>query len=167
MEITAHLVLLCFVLATVEMLHGIVSVRVVVPWLGRLHAQRLSIVTGSLLAFSVCWFIIPSLGISEISGLLAIGCVLAVFMASFDIAVTRFLMHRPWRTIHHEFDPRRGNYLVFGLLFLVVAPVIVMTFHVQPWVSVGQEKTERASGKRGYDVITGKERRSSRKSETH
>jgi hypothetical protein len=41
-------------------------------------------------------------------------------------------MHSPWASILQDFDPRRGNDLAFGLLFLVHAPVIVMSFHQRP-----------------------------------
>ena len=129
MELFARIIGLCIVLATVEMLHGIVRVRYVVSRLGKARAQRVSIVTGSLLAVGVCWLLVPPLGIHDRVQLLAVGLILALFMASFDVAVARLLMHRPWSSIPQEFDPRRGNYLVYGLIILTLAPNIVMAFH--------------------------------------
>jgi hypothetical protein len=129
MELFVRILALCLVLATVEMLHGIVRVRFVVSRLGRIRAQQVSIVTGSLLAVGVCWLLVPSLGIHDRLQLLAVGFTLALFMASFDIAVARWLMHRPWSSIPQDFDPRKGNYLVFGLAILVMAPNMVMAFH--------------------------------------
>ncbi|MBK9441704.1 MAG: hypothetical protein IPN53_10450 [Comamonadaceae bacterium] len=89
-------------------------------------AQQISIVTGTLLAFAVCYFFIPSMGLSTLSSALALGAFLATFMASFDIAVGRLLMKRRWALIAEDFDPRKGNYLIFGLASLVVIPYIVL-----------------------------------------
>ena len=47
-------------------------------------------------------------------------------MASFDIAVGRLLMKRKWAVIAEDFDPRKGNYLIFGLATLVAIPYTVL-----------------------------------------
>jgi len=57
---------------------------------------------------------------------MALGLFLAAFMASFDIAVGRLLMRRKWAVIAEDFDPRKGNYLSFGLAALVAMPYIVI-----------------------------------------
>lgn len=46
-------------------------------------------------------------------------------MAAFDLAIGRFLMRKSWQKLWPNFDPRTGNYLSFGLAFLVVAPWLV------------------------------------------
>jgi hypothetical protein len=47
-------------------------------------------------------------------------------MASFDAGVGRIVMRRKWSVIAEDFDPRKGNYLLFGLICLVVIPYAVM-----------------------------------------
>lgn len=117
---------LCIVLAGVETLHGIFRATVLVPRIGKSRALKLGIVTGSALAFSVCYLLVPGIGVVKSAGLLAIGLVLALFMAGFDIALAKMLLRRPWAKVFQDFDPRTGNYLSFGLLLLVFFPYAVV-----------------------------------------
>ncbi|CAM5349478.1 hypothetical protein [Thauera sp.] len=117
---------LCVVLAGIETLHGILRAAVLVPRVGKGRALKVSIVTGTALAFGVCYLLVPGIGVNEPGALLAIGLALALFMASFDIVLARTLLKRPWARVFRDFDPRTGNYLSFGLLLLVVIPYAVM-----------------------------------------
>lgn len=125
----ARVFALCIALAGVETLHGIFRATVLVPRVGKKRALKLSIVTGSALAFGVCVFLVPGIGVTEPAGLVAVGLVLALFMASFDIALARTLLKLPWARIFRDFDPRTGNYLSVGLLLLVFFPYAVMKLH--------------------------------------
>jgi hypothetical protein len=116
---------LCVVLAGVETLHGIARTVLVVPRLGKARALKLSIVTGSALAFGVCLLLVPGLGLRGAGPHLVLGGVLAAFMAGFDLLMGRWLLRRPWRKAWADFDPRTGNYLVFGLLALALMPLAV------------------------------------------
>jgi hypothetical protein len=97
----------------------------VVPRLGKARALKLSIVTGSALAFGVCLLLVPGLGLRGAGPHLVLGGVLAAFMAGFDLLMGRWLLRRPWRKAWADFDPRTGNYLVFGLLALALMPLAV------------------------------------------
>lgn len=118
--------LLCVALAGVETLHGIVRATVLVPRIGKKRALKLSIVTGSLLAFAVCFLLVPGIGVTSPGGLFAIGFALALFMASFDIALAKALLKLPWDKVLRDFDLRTGNYLSLGLLMLIFFPYAVM-----------------------------------------
>lgn len=126
LELAARFVSLCLALAGVETLHGIARLKWLVPRLGRRRAQQVGIVTGSLLALAVCWLAVPGFGLAGGRQLLALGLALAVFMAGFDVLIARVVARRPWAAVRADFDPRSGNYLLLGLLFLVVAPLLVM-----------------------------------------
>lgn len=116
---------LCIVLAGAETLHGIARTMFVVPRIGKTAAIQLSALTGSLLAFAICWFLVPPIGLAGIAEHLLLGLVLAAFMAGFDLAMGRWVMRKPWRKLWPDFDPRTGNYLVFGLAFLLLTPLLV------------------------------------------
>ena len=120
-----RVVSLCVVLAGAETLHGIARTVLVVPRLGKALALRLSIVSGTLLAFTICWLLVPDIGLRGWGPHLALGAVLAAFMASFDILLGRFLLRRSWAKAFSDFDPRTGNLLVFGLAALVTVPAVV------------------------------------------
>lgn len=116
---------LCVLLAGAETLHGTARTLWVVPRLGKARAQQLSIVTGSLLAFGICFLRVPDLGVQTTAGLLALGLALAVFMASFDILLGRLVLRRSWAKAFSDLNPATGNLLVFGLAWLVLCPLMV------------------------------------------
>lgn len=81
-------------LACSETLHGIARTVLVVPRIGKQRAIQLSALTGSVLAFVICWWLVPGLGLVTVQALLLLGVCLAGFMAAFDIAIGRWLMHK-------------------------------------------------------------------------
>lgn len=117
---------LCVALAGIEMLHGIARTVLLAPRIGKERAIRVSIVSGSLLAFGVCYFLVPPIGLRETAALFGLGFFVALFMASFDVAVGRFLLKLPWPRIFRDFNPASGNYLLIGLLLLILFPWLVM-----------------------------------------
>lgn len=120
-----RVVSLCVVLAGAETLHGIARTVLVVPRIGKERAVKLSALTGSILAFAICWFLVPSIGFVGAAEHVFLGLVLAAFMAAFDLTIGKMVLRKPWRKLGADFDPRSGNYLVFGLAFLLLAPLLV------------------------------------------
>jgi hypothetical protein len=116
---------LCVVLAGTETLHGIARTVWLAPRVGKARATQISIVSGSLLAFVICYLLVPGVGLVSQPGHLALGAVLALFMAGFDAALGKLLLRRSWRKILDDFNPATGNYLLFGLALLVVFPLLV------------------------------------------
>lgn len=123
---------LCLALAGLETLHGIARMRLLVPRIGKRRAQRVSIVTGSLLAFAACFLAVPPLGLSDRAPLLALGAGLAAFMAAFDILIGRVVARNPWASVLGDFDPRGGNLISLGLAFLLLCPLLVMALRSSP-----------------------------------
>ena len=117
---------LCVALAGTETLHGIVRTVWLVPRLGKERALKLSAFSGSLLALLVCCYFVPGLGLDRLPEQLLLGGLLAAFMASFDIAMGLLLMRKPFRKVATDFDPRSGNWLLFGLVALVFMPALAM-----------------------------------------
>lgn len=117
---------LCLLLASVETLHGIARTIFVVPKIGNKRAKQYSVISGTLLAFAVCYIMVPWLDINVEYQLLLVGIVLAVFMASFDIILARFVVKLKWKIIINDFNPVKGNYLIFGLIVLIIIPYVVM-----------------------------------------
>ena len=116
---------LCVLLAGAETLHGIARNVFVAPRLGKRRALRLSVITGTLLAFGLCWVLGPGIGAAGVGGHLLVGVGLAGFMAAFDLFIGRRVMRFSWSRIAEDFDPRRGNYLSIGLALLALSPGIV------------------------------------------
>lgn len=116
---------LCVLLACAETLHGIARTVLVVPRIGKERALRWSALTGSLLAFLICLWLVPPIGLRGAAAHLALGLGLAAFMAAFDLVIGRLLMRKAWHKLWPDFDPRTGNYLSLGLGFLVLVPWLV------------------------------------------
>lgn len=116
---------LCVVLAGAETLHGIARTTLVIPRIGKERAIKLSALTGTLLAFAICWMLVPGINLPSVGAHLLLGLLLAGFMAGFDIAVGRWLMRKSWSKIWPDFNPRTGNFLLYGLLALCFIPLVV------------------------------------------
>lgn len=116
---------LCVVLAGAETLHGIARTTLVIPRIGKERAIKLSALTGTLLAFAICWMQVPGINLPSVGAHLLLGLLLAGFMAGFDIAVGRWLMRKSWSKIWPDFNPRTGNFLLYGLLALCFIPLVV------------------------------------------
>jgi hypothetical protein len=121
-----NIIALCITLAGVETLHGILRNALVAPRIGTKRAKKLSLISGTILLFIVCYLWVPRLGLVSPESLLALGLLLAIFMALFDMLLGRYVIKLRWRVILKDFDPRQGNYLLFGLLALVFIPLVVM-----------------------------------------
>lgn len=116
---------LCVVLAGVEALHGIARTVWVAPRLGKALATKLSVVSGSVLAFAVCWWLVPGVGLRGTPAHLGLGLGLAAFMAAFDLFIGRVVMRLKWARLWRDFNPASGNLLSIGLALLVAMPAVV------------------------------------------
>lgn len=126
MRLVLELIVLGLTLAGAETLHGIFRNAVVAPRLGTKRAKQLSLISGTLILFVICYFWIPHLGLTSAGPLLAVGLFLALFMGLFDLVLARYLMKLRWKIVLRDFDLRQGNYLLVGLLILSGIPLMVM-----------------------------------------
>lgn len=124
-DVLLRVLSLCLALAGTETLHGIARTLYANPRLGKARALKLSVVSGTLLALGVCWLLVPGLGLRTLGAHLLLGLFLALFMALFDIALGRWLLHRPWPKVLADFNPATGNHLSYGLVCLVGLPALV------------------------------------------
>jgi hypothetical protein len=120
------LLCLCVLLAGAETLHGIARIMIVVPRIGKRRANQYGVITGTILAFVVCYTMVPGLGIHGTRGLILVGTALSVFMAAFDIILARSLAKRDWMAIADDFKLEKGNFLILGLAALIAIPYAVM-----------------------------------------
>lgn len=120
-----RIVSLCVVLAGVETLHGIARTALLAPRVGKALAVKLSVVSGTVLAFVVCYLLVPAIGLQGLLPHLYLGLGLAAFMAAFDVLIGRAVLRFKWPRIWRDFNPASGNYLSVGLLLLAFLPALV------------------------------------------
>ncbi len=125
LELLLRMLGLCVVVACAETLQGIARMKFLIPRVGKQRALKLSAFTGTVLALFICWLLVPAMGLRSAGSHLALGLGLAAFMAGFDIAMGRWLMRKAWSKIWPDFDPRTGNYLLYGLITLSLGPWMV------------------------------------------
>ncbi len=113
------------------MLHGIARTVLVAPRIGKERAIKVSIVSGTLLAYLVCYLLVPRVALAGSVAHLLLGIFVAAFMAAFDIAVGRLILRFSWPRIFRDFNPASGNYLSVGLVLLAGAPLVVWWLHQQ------------------------------------
>ena len=105
-----------------ETIHGIVRRLFIAVIIGDLRARQLGVVVGSLLIF-----LIALLTVRWINGspkqFVVIGVIWVVLTVIFDIGLGRGT-GLSWERILSDYDLRAGGMMVFGLLFLLVAPYI-------------------------------------------
>lgn len=116
---------LCVLLASAETLHGIARTVLIAPMLGKARALQISAMTGTLLAFGICWWQVPALHLKGMTAHLVLGMVLAAFMAAFDIGMSRLLLRKSWPKIRRDFCPASGNHLLYGLIALCMIPWLI------------------------------------------
>ena len=123
---------LCVLLAGAETLHGIARTVLLAPRVGKALAIKLSVVTGSLLAFALCYFFVPAIGALGAAEHLLLGLGLASFMAAFDIAIGRLVMRLKWARIWQDFNPSSGTSFSRGLVLLAFIPAVVWWLRASP-----------------------------------
>lgn len=117
------------VIALAETLHGIARVKFLNRRLGNKRARQITVVTGSAIIIGIAWVLVPWIGITTVAESLAIGGFWVVLMIAFDFGIGRFVFRMKWKRIAADFNPSRGGYLAFGMLALLLAPLIAAKWH--------------------------------------
>lgn len=112
-------------IAAAEVLQGVLRVRFLNRRVGDHRARQIGVVTGCGLIFVIAWFTVPWIGARTWSTLVGVGLFWFVSMLTFDLVFGRLVFRAPWPRIAADFDPRRGNLLGFGMLFVFAVPLLV------------------------------------------
>jgi hypothetical protein len=95
-----------------------------VPLVGDLPARQIGVPIGSLLVFAVACLFIRWIAARTTLRLLVIGLLWVVLTVLFEIGLGRLVLSLPWDRITEDYDPARGGFLGFGLLFMAVSPIM-------------------------------------------
>jgi hypothetical protein len=126
MDILAITKLLCFyiLVASSEMLNGIVRTIFLNKRFGVANAKRISMLSALSLCLLICYFYVPLFHIGSNKGLLFLGISLSAFMLVFDLVVGRYVVKARWKTILDDFNIFRGNLLAVGLIVMALCPLL-------------------------------------------
>jgi hypothetical protein len=121
--IRAFLVFL--LIAAAEVFQGILRVRYLNRRVGDHRARQIGVGSGCCLIFAITWFTLPWVGAISWGELIGVGFLWFCLMLAFDLGFGRLVFRFPWRRIWADFDPRRGNLLGLGMLFVFASPLLV------------------------------------------
>jgi hypothetical protein len=118
------IVCLYVLVASGETLNGIGRTLYLNRRLGVKNAKRISILSALLICLLICYFYVPTIGITTDQGLLLLGISLSSFMLLFDIVLGRFVMKARLSIILDELNIFKGNLLGIGLIGMAYCPLL-------------------------------------------
>lgn len=111
-------------IAAIEVLQGILRVRLLNRPLGDRRARQVGVIVGSGVILCVAWLTGPWIGAGTGVELLAVGAIWLAIMLALDLAFGRWVFKFSWSRIARDFDVRRGGLLGIGMLVVLFAPLI-------------------------------------------
>lgn len=116
--------LVWLVIIAAETIHGVLRGLLLVPLVGDLPARQIGVFVGSLLILTVAYFFIQWIAARTKLQLLGVGLLWVVLTVLFEIGLGRLVLGLPWERITEDYNPARGGFLAFGLLFMAVSPLL-------------------------------------------
>ena len=116
-------VLAWMLIILVETVHGVVRELFIAPALGDLRARQLGVLVGCVLIFAVALLTVRWIGARGRGAWLGIGALWVVLTLTFEFTVGRALGYG-WQRILSDYNPARGGFMLLGMGFLCVAPLL-------------------------------------------
>ena len=110
-------------IAVTESIHGILRELLMVPWLGDALARRIAFFVACALIVLIAWLTSPWLSATSRRQQLWVGALWMALMFAFEVGFGR-AQDIGWDRIVSEYDVRRGGLMAFGMLLLLLAPMI-------------------------------------------
>jgi len=106
-----------------ETVHGVLRQLLLAPVVGDLRARQLGVLVGSAIVFAIAWALARWLRARTVRAQLGVGALWVVLTVCFEYALGRALGLTNERMLA-DYDVARGGFMLFGLAFMLVAPVL-------------------------------------------
>ena len=110
-------------IAVTESIHGILRELLMAPWLGDALARRIAFFVACGLIVLIAWLTAPWLAATSRRQQLWVGALWMALMFAFEVGLG-CTQDIGWDRIVAEYDVRRGGLMAFGMLLLLLAPMI-------------------------------------------
>lgn len=110
-----------------ETLHGMAREVFIAPVLGDLRARQLGVFVGCVLIFVIAWLTSRWLGARSRRTQLQVGAFWVAMTLAFEFALGRVL-GASWDRILEDYNPARGGFMILGMAFLFLAPLLAATW---------------------------------------
>jgi hypothetical protein len=95
----------------------------IAPLLGDLRARQLGVLAGSVLIFFIAWLTTRWMGARSRRRQLQVGAFWVSMTLAFEFALGRAL-GASWSRILEDYNPARGGFMILGMAFLFLAPML-------------------------------------------
>ncbi len=112
------------VLIVAEILHGIARGVFLVPHVGEFRSNQIGVFTGSVIILVIALVFVRWIGASRTTDLLAVGLLWLGLTRAFEVAFGRFVVGASWERLAADYDVLEGGLLPFGMLVLMLSPLI-------------------------------------------
>lgn len=113
-----------FVISVLEVLHGIARAVFLQPFVGDLPSRQIGVFTGSLLIVLAAFLFRRWIGADRLSAQLTVGIIWVTLTIGFELLLGRFVLDLSWQRIHSDYDVPHGGLMPFGLLVMLLAPML-------------------------------------------
>jgi hypothetical protein len=111
------------VIIVAETVHGILRQWLLVPTVGDLRARQIGVFVGSLIILAVALALTRWLDARTTREQLGVGAAWAGLTVAFELALGASLGLTPDRMVE-DYDPARGGFMLLGLLFMLLTPML-------------------------------------------
>jgi hypothetical protein len=106
-----------------ETLHGMAREIFIAPLLGDWRARQLGVPVGCVLIFAIAWLTASWVGASSPRAQLRVGAYWVAMTLAFEFALGR-ATGASWSRILEDYNPARGGFMILGMAFLFLAPML-------------------------------------------
>jgi hypothetical protein len=112
-----------FLIAVAESVHGTLRRLFLVPRIGELLSHQIGVVIGSAIIFTITWLFIRWFGPGSHQEQLQVGALWVVLTLIFEFTLGYFFGYSLDRILT-EYNIAKGGLMVFGVLFMFIAPAM-------------------------------------------
>jgi hypothetical protein len=112
------------VIILAESLHGAARVAWLQPMVGDFRARQIAFFTGLAIILTIAVAFIRWIGATNRNQLLIVGMLWMTLTFGFEIGLGRWVMKLSWERILSDYDLSRGGLMIFGMIFLLLAPML-------------------------------------------
>lgn len=123
--VTIRAIAVWLIIMAVESVHGMVRIMAVEPLVGDMRARQISVFTASALILVVTYLTVLWLRVRQSRTLLWVGALWILLTLLFEVLVGRLVLGLSWERILSDYNIRRGGLMPFGLVVMLVAPLII------------------------------------------
>ena len=124
LAIATRAIAIWLVLICAEILHGITRAVLLVPQVGEFRSNQIGVFTGSIIILVIALAFVRWIGATRTTELLAVGVLWLVLTLAFEILFGRLVIVLSWERLIADYNVLEGGLLPFGMLMLLVAPLI-------------------------------------------